>query len=682
MTGSNPNPLLDLSGLPRFQDIRPEHVETAVDTVLAESRVEIERLVSLEESPSWANFAQPMEDTDERIARVWSPVSHLNSVMDSPELRTAYEACLPKLTAYHTEVGQNLFLYRAYQGLHDSAEFATLDCAQQKIVTNALRDFRLSGVDLEESAKQRFKEIQQRLSQLANRFEQHVLDATQGWSFETRDPDDLAGLPESVTALAAQAAHQAGLEGWKFSLDMPLYLPFMRYAKGRELRQRMYAAFVTRASDQGPHDAALDNAPLIAEILKLRYESARCLGFDHYALVSLETKMARDANEVTGFLRELAARSKPAALRELAQVTEFAARRGCPVLEPWDLPFYSEQLKQSLYQFSEEDIRPYFPVPRVLAGMFTVVGRLFGLEIRPIEGIEVWHEDVRMFEISDTGGQVIGRFYVDLYVRANKRGGAWMDDCIGRKRTRDGVQVPVAYLTCNFSPPVNDRPALLTHEEVITLFHEFGHGLHHMLTRVDHLGVSGINGVAWDAVELPSQFLENWCWEREALDCIAGHYETGAPLPQELLTKMRAAKNFQSGMHMVRQIEFALFDMRLHAEPQEVFADAAPRLLREVRDEVAVVIPPEYDRFQNSFSHIFAGGYAAGYYSYKWAEVLSADAFAKFEEQGIFDPETGRAFRQTILEQGGSRDPMELFVAFRGREPTVDALLRHTGLEA
>ena len=682
MTGDEHNPLLDLSGLPRFRDIRPEHVEPAVDAVLAQSRIEVDRLSRLGAPPSWANFAQPMEDTDERIARVWSPVSHLNSVMDSPELRTAYEACLPKLTAYHTEVGQNLELYRAYQALQGDAAFETFAGAQQKIITNALRDFRLSGVDLEEAVKQRFKEIQQRLSQLANRFEQNVLDATQGWWLEITDADELAGLPESVTALAAQTARQAGLEGWKFSLDMPLYLPFMRYAEHRELRQKMYEAFATRASDQGPHDPSLDNTPLIAEILQLRQESAACLGFDHYAAVSLETKMARDAKEVSGFLRELAMRSKPAAQRELAEVREFAARAGCATLKPWDLPFYSEKLKQSRYRFSDEDIKPYFPVPRVLDGMFTVVSRLFGIQIQPVDGIAVWHDDVRVFEIREPGGQAIGRFYVDLYVRPNKRGGAWMGDCIGRKRTRDGVQIPVAYLTCNFSPPVDDQPALLTHNEVITLFHEFGHGLHHMLTRVDYLGVSGINGVAWDAVELPSQFLENWCWEREALDCIAGHFQTGEPLPGELLAKMRSARNFQSGMQMVRQIEFALFDIRLHAEPEHDFAEAAPQLLRDVRAEVAVVIPPAYERFQNSFSHIFAGGYAAGYYSYKWAEVLSADAFAKFEEQGIFDPQTGRAFRETILEQGGSRDPMDLFVAFRGREPTVDALLRHSGLEA
>ncbi len=682
MTGPEQNPLLDLSGLPRFPDILPEHVEPAVDTMLAQSRGAVERLAALSEPPTWANFAQPMEDIDERIARVWSPVSHLNSVKDSPELRRAYEACLPKLSAYHTEVGQNVALYRAYQALHDDAAFTTLEPAQRKIITNALRDFRLSGVDLEDAAKARFKQIQQRLAELANRFEQNVLDATQGWWLEITDPEDLAGLPDSVIALAAQTARRAGLEGWKFSLDMPLYLPFMRHAARRDLRRKMYEAFATRASDQGPHDKSRDNAPLIAEILKLRQEAARCLGFEHYAAVSLATKMARDAEEVTSFLRELAARSKPAAERELAEVRECAARDGCTPVEPWDLAYYSERLKQSRYQFSEEDIRPYFPAPRVLDGMFTVAGRLFGLEIRPIENVAVWHDDVRVFEICEPGGRLVARFYVDLYVRPNKRGGAWMDDCIGRKRTRDGVQIPVAYLTCNFSPPVDGQPSLLNHTEVLTLFHEFGHGLHHMLTRVDYVGVSGINGVDWDAVELPSQFLENWCWEREALDCMAAHFQTGATLPDALLAKMRAAKNFQSGMQMVRQIEFALFDMRLHAEPEHDSAAAAARLLRAVRDEVAVVMPPAFERFQNTFSHIFAGGYAAGYYSYKWAEVLSADAFAKFEEQGIFDPDTGRAFRETILEQGGSRDAMELFVAFRGRAPTVDALLRHSGLDA
>ncbi len=676
------NPLLDLSGLPRFNEIKPQHVEPAVDDVLADSRRETARLAALDVPPTWENFAQPMEDTAERIARVWSPVSHLNSVLDSPELRDAYEACLPKLTAYYTEVGQNPGLYRAYQRLHESPDFAQFDAAQRKIITNALRDFRLSGVDLKDAEKQRFKALQQRLSQLATRFEQNLLDATQGWSLNITDADELAGLPQSVVALAAQAAREGELEGWKFSLDLPLYLPFMRHAERRDRRRELYEAFVTRASDQGPHDPKLDNAPLVEEILKARHESARCLGFAHYAAVSLETKMARDAGQVVAFLGELAARSKPAAERELAAVQAFAARDGCPELAPWDIPYYSEKLKQTTYDFSDEDVKPYFPVPRVLDGLFTVVRRLFGIEITPVADVEVWHDDVRVFEISETDGPAIGRFYVDLYVRAHKRGGAWMDDCIGRKRQRGRVQAPVAYLVCNFSPPVDGRPSLLTHDEVTTLFHEFGHGLHHLLTRVDYLGVSGINGVPWDAVELPSQFLENWCWEREALDHIAGHFETGAPLPQALLNKMRAAKNFQSGMQTVRQIEFALFDMRLHAEIHEDYATAARRLLEAVRDEVAVVRPPPYDRFENGFSHIFAGGYAAGYYSYKWAEVLSADAFSKFEEQGIFNPDTGRAFRQTVLAQGGSRDPMELFVAFRGREPTVDALLRHNGLEA
>jgi oligopeptidase A len=677
------NPLLDLSGLPRFHDIRPEHVEQALDQVLADSRARIAELEQQVEQADWDNFAQPLEDIDERLARLWAPVSHLNAVRDSAELRQAYEACLPKLAAYQAELGQNEILNHGYRSIADSPAFAALEPAQQKIVNNALRDFRLAGVALPAAQKQRFKEISQELAQLGNRFERNVLDATKAWHLDITDEADLAGVPVSVKEMAKHAAQRAGREGWRFGLDIPFYLPFMINAKSGELRRRMYDAYVTRASELGPNAGDFDNSPLMQRILSLRQEAARLLGFDNYAQVSLETKMADDPKQVLDFLRDLAARAKPVAERELEEVRTFARdENGASQVEPWDLPYYSEQLRRSRFEFSDEDIRPYFPAPRVLQGMFGIVQRLYGLRIQPLPDRETWDPSVEFFEIRDAAGEVRGRFFVDLYVRDHKRGGAWMADCISRKRAASGVQVPVAFLVCNFSPPVGDRPALLTHDEVVTMFHEFGHGLHHMLTKVDYVGVAGINGVAWDAVELPSQFMENWCWEREPLNIIGGHHETGEPLPDELLTKMKAAKNFQSAMQMLRQIEFALFDMLLHRDYDPAERQDIQPLLDAVREEVAVVRPPDYNRFQNSFSHIFAGGYAAGYYSYKWAEVLSADAFSRFEEEGIFNPDTGQAFLHHILEQGGTHEPMELFRAFRGREPSPQALLRHSGLAA
>jgi oligopeptidase A len=677
------NPLLDISGLPHFSAIRAEHVEPAVDATLAANRAAIETLVAEVREPRWDNFVQPIEDMNERLSRLWSPVSHLNAVMNSDDLRTAYNNCLPKLSAYFTELKQDERLYRSYKSVAARADFASLTPAQKKIVENILRDFRLSGAELNDHDKKRFKDIEQELSTLQSKFEENVLDATNAWERLIGDERDLAGLPASALAGARQAAERDGKSGWKFTLHMPSYLPVMMYADNRELRREMYEASATRASELGPHAGKWDNGAIMQKLLRLRAEKATLLGFAHFAALSVATKMAESPEEVLTFLRDLAARSRPAAEKELAELRAFAAERfGVATLEAWDIPYYSEKLRQERYAFSEEDLRPYFPEPQVVGGMFEVVKRLYGLEIHAVHGVELWHADARFYEIRDAAGNVRGRFYMDLYARPHKRGGAWMDDCMSRKRDAGGVQVPVAYLTCNFTPPVDGKPALFTHDEVTTLFHEFGHGLHHMLTLVDYVGVAGINGVKWDAVELPSQFMENWCWERQALDVLARHHETGAPLPEDLYKKMIAARNFQSAMQMVRQLEFSLFDMRLHSDFDPNGSKTIAALLDEVRREVAVVIPPAFNRFQNSFGHIFAGGYAAGYYSYKWAEVLSADAFSKFEENGVFDRKTGEEFLHNILEQGGAYEPMELFVRFRGRKPKIDALLRHSGLAA
>jgi oligopeptidase A len=676
------NPLLNNSGLPRFSAIRAEHVLPALDHRLAANRRELETLIRADGAYTWENFAQPLEDMKEKLARLWSPVSHLNAVMNTEALRQAYNEGLPKLSDYFTELAQDERVYAAYKSIATSADFAGLSTAQKKIVENTLRDFRLSGAELPPDRKTRFKDIQQELSRLTSRFSDNVLDATQAWELHLADEADLAGLPDSARALARQNAEHKDKAGWLFNLEFPSYFAIMTYADKRELRRKMYEAFVTRASECGPNAGRFDNGGLMEDILRLRAESAALLGFANYAQYALQTRMAKSVPEVLVFLRELATHSKPAADRDYAELREFARTQGEVEFAAWDIAYYSEKLQQARYRISQEDLRPYFPETKVVPGMFAVVERLYGLHITPLTGVDIWHPDVRVYEIRDASREVRGRFYLDLYARAHKRGGAWMDDCISRKRLPAGVQVPVAYLTCNFTPPVDGKPALFTHDEVQTLFHEFGHGLHHMLTRVDHVAVAGINGVAWDAVELPSQFMENWCWEREALDLIGGHFESGAPIPDELYRKMIAARNFQSGMQFVRQLEFALFDMRLHSDFVPGAGKSVQQLLDEVRHEVAVVFPPAYNRFQNGFTHIFSGGYAAGYYSYKWAEVLSADAFSKFEERGIFDRRTGEEFLRNILEQGGVREPMELFVDFRGRRPRIDALLRHCGLAA
>ena len=677
------NPLLANSALPLFSQIKPEHIEPAIDQLLAEVKAVVEDRLGIQQDYTWKNLVEPIEDAQDRLNKAWSPVSHLNSVVNSDSLRVAYNACLPKLSEFGTEIGQNKRLFNAYQVIANSPEFSGLDTAQQKIISNALRDFRLSGVDLSEKKKRRYKVISQELTQFTSLFEENLLDATNAWTKFISHEQELAGLPESALAQAKQTAEQANQQGWMLTLQFPSYNAVMTYADTRELRREVYEAFSTRASEVGPHGGQWDNSLLMEEILALRHEKAKLLGFSNYAELSLATKMARKPEDVINFLEDLAIKSWRQARNDLYQLQEFAREQhGCNDLEPWDMAYYSEKMRQHSYQLSQEEVKAYFPITRVLPGLFAVVEKLYGLKITEIHEFDTWHPDVQFFQIHDQDDQLRGQFYIDLYARPKKRGGAWMDECVGRKKSDDSIQTPVAYLTCNFTPPTADTPALLTHDEVTTLFHEFGHGLHHMLTKVDHLGVSGINGVEWDAVELPSQFMENWCWEKEALALMSGHYQTGEVLPDALFEKMLAAKNFQAGMFMVRQLEFSLFDFRIHLEYNPNKGGRIYEILEQVRKQVAVIHPPKFNRFAHSFSHIFAGGYGAGYYSYKWAEVLSSDAFSLFEEKGIFDQETGKAFLTNILEKGGSEDAMDLFVKFRGREPKIDALLRHNGIEA
>ncbi|MEL7596001.1 oligopeptidase A [Aeromonas veronii] len=678
------NPLLTMDSLPPFSQIKPEQVQPAVIQAIADCKQKISDVLAQRDPHTWDSLIAPLEEVNDRLSRIWSPVSHLNSVLNSEALREAHDACLPLLSEFQTYVGQHEGLYQAYLALSQSDDFPLLSGAQRKEIQNTLRDFRLSGIGLPAEAQQRYGEIQARLSELASRFSNNVLDATQGWHKLVADEAELAGLPDSVRAAARQMAELKGKEGWLFTLDIPSYLPVMMYADNRELRAEMYEAFTTRASDQGPNAGKWDNSAIMSELLTLRRELAQLLGFANYAELSLATKMADKTEQVVSFLTDLAAKSLPQGKAELEEIRAFAAEQHSQSeLAAWDLAYYAEKLKQHKFSISDEQLRPYFPASKVVKGLFEVVKRVFGMKVRERLGIDTWHPDVRFYDIFDADDELRGSFYLDLYAREHKQGGAWMDVCLGRRYRQDGsLQKPVAYLTCNFNGPVDGKPALFTHNEVVTLFHEFGHGIHHMLTRIDVAGVAGINGVAWDAVELPSQFLENWCWESEALAFISGHYETGEPLPADLLEKMLTARNFQAAMQMLRQLEFALFDFRLHQEFDPVNPAQLPALLDEVRSQVAVMTPPAFNRFQHSFSHIFAGGYAAGYYSYKWAEVLSADAFSRFEEEGIFNPATGQSFLKNILEKGGSKEPMELFRAFRGREPKVDALLRHSGIAA
>ena len=666
--------------LPQFSAIKPNTIKPAVEKLIAESKQLIDK-VAQQSAPTYASLVLALEHQEDKLNRFWSPISHMNSVVSTDELRAAHDACLPLLSEYGTWVGQHQGLYNAYLALKNSDEFQSLDGAAQTSIEHTLRDFTLSGVALADDKKQRYAEIQSRLSELASRFSNNLLDATMAWTKQVTDTEALAGLPDSALAAAKQTAEQKELEGWLFTLDIPSYLPVMMYCDNRDLREEMYRAYSTRASEQGPNAGQFDNSAIIDETMQLREEAARLLGFDNFAERSLATKMADSAEQVIHFLEDLAKRSKPQAEQDLAALKEFAETAYAQTdLQAWDIPYYSEKLKQQRYAISDETLRPYFPEHRVVSGLFGVVGKLYGLTIEQKDDVDTWHKDVKFYQIYDSEQQLRGSFYLDLYARQGKRGGAWMDECRVRRETEGGIQSPVAYLTCNFNAPVGDKPALFTHDEVVTLFHEFGHGIHHMLTKIKVAGVSGINGVAWDAVELPSQFLENWCWQPEALALISGHYETGETLPQDLLNKMLAARNFQSAMQMVRQLEFSLFDMAIHqAETASLDVQA---ILDDIRQKVAVIHPPVFNRFQHSFGHIFAGGYAAGYYSYKWAEVLSSDAFSRFEEEGIFNQSTGADFLHHILERGGSQPPMQLFKAFRGREPEVDALLRHSGIAA
>ena len=676
------NPLLDISGLPRFAEIKPEHVTPAIELLLSDARSTVK--AAEKSAPSWDAFVAPLEDANERLGRAWGQVAHLHAVMDSPELREVYNANLPKVTSYWTELGQNLQLFEKYKALRYSNEFSTLSSPRTKIVENALRDFRLGGAELPPDKKKRYAEIQEELARLSAKFSENLLDATNAFSIYVTK-DETSGIPDDVLQAAREAAHKDGKDGWKFTLHMPSYLPVMQYADERLLREKMYYASSTRAAEFG--NPQWDNAPLIAKIVPLRRELAQLLGYCDFAEVSLVPKMAESASQVLAFLDDLARRARPFAERDVEELREFSRTElGIPDLQAWDVAYASEKLRLKRYSFSDQEVKQYFPEDIVVRGLFRVAETLYGVKIVESQA-PVWHPDVRFFEVRDPNGTAIGQFYLDLYARETKRGGAWMDDAISRRRKAERIQIPVAYLNCNFSRPVGGKPALFTHDEVLTLFHEFGHGLHHLLTQVEDLGVSGISGVEWDAVELPSQFMENFCWEWDVLCGMTRHVDTGQPLPKQLFEKMLAAKNFQSGLAMLRQIEFAVFDMRLHSDFDPASGRSALDLLQEVRRQVAVLFPPAYNRFPNTFGHIFGGGYAAGYYSYKWAEVLSADAYSAFEETGaakgiILDPATGARFRDEILAVGGSRPAAESFRAFRGREPNVAALLRHNGMIA
>ncbi len=667
------NALLDFSGLPRYGDWQTKDIAPAIDQLLSEGRAAVERVLAA--PVTWDAFVAPLEDANERLGRAWGQVGHLHAVLDSPELRDAYNAALPKITQYWTELGQNQALFEKYKQLAASSEFKDLSKARKRIIDNAIRDFRLGGAELPADKKARYAEIQDELAKLSSKFSENLLDATKAWSIVV-DEKRTAGIPEDALAAAREAAEKEGKSGWKFTLHAPSYIPVLQYADDRALRETMYREFVTRASEFGKPE--WDNAPLITRIVELRREVAGLLGYANYAEVSLVPKMADSPAQVLAFLEDLARRSRPFAEKDVAELRSFAKQElRMDKVEAWDVSYVSERLRVQRYAFSEQEVKQYFPEDVAVQGLFRVVETLYGVRISP-SSAKTWHEDVRFYDVRDGAGQLIGQFYMDLYARDTKRGGAWMDEAVGRRRKDAGFQLPVAYLTCNFSRPVGAKPATFTHDEVLTLFHEAGHGLHLLLTRVEELGVSGLTGVEWDAVELPSQFMENFCWEWDVLKHMTRHVDTGAPLPRELFDKMLAAKNFQSGLFMLRQIEFAVFDMRLHFD----WTGSALDLLDEVRAKVAVLRPPAYNRFPQSFSHIFAGGYAAGYYSYKWAEVLSADAYSFFEENGVLDPRSGARFRDEILAVGGSRPAAESFRAFRGREPKVDALLRHNGMTA
>ncbi|MDO9204212.1 M3 family metallopeptidase [Methylotenera sp.] len=681
------NPLLHFSGLPKFEEIKAEHVSPAIDCLLAEARATIEALAQSESEVTWDNFAAKLEDMEEKLSRAWSQVGHMNGVVNSPELREAYNENLSKLTDFYADLGQDERLYAKFRTLRAGTEFNTLTASQKKIVENELRDFRLGGAELPTEQKSRFKAIQEELSKLSSKFEENVLDNTNDYALYVDDASTLTGIPEDVLQAAREAAKEDELAvqdgnknknlGWKFTLHFPSYLPVLQYAQNRNLRETLYRAYATRASEFG--NTEWDNTPLISQILKLKLEAANLLGFANYAELSVATKMAESVKHVKVFLYDLAERAKPFALKDKQELEDYAAKLGITDMQAWDVAYVSEKLREEKYAFSDLEVKQYFPETKVLTGLFKVVETIFGVHVNKSQA-SLWHEDASFYDINDHAGNLIGQFYLDLYARNNKRGGAWMDEAITRRKVDGKVTTPVAFLTCNFSAPVGEKPALFTHDEVLTMFHEFGHGLHHMLTQVDDYGVSGIKGVEWDAVELPSQFMENFCWEWEVLRNMTAHVDTGEQLPRTLFDKMVAAKNFQAGMQTMRQIEFSLFDILLHSEFDPNGQSSALDLIETVRDEVAVVRPPKWNRFPNNFTHIFSGGYSAGYYSYKWAEVLSADAYSMFEEDGVMSAETGKRYWQEILSQGGSRTAMESFTAFRGREPSIDALLRHNGM--
>lgn len=667
--------------LPLFSAIVPSAIETELKQIINEHRLILAQLLA-QPHYTWDNLILPMQDMDDQLSQMWAPISHLHSVMESEELRAAFNACLPLLTEYQTSLLQNETLYAALQSIAHSAEYHSFTPAQRKVIDNELRDFRLAGVGLPPLEKARYADLQKQLSKLSTKFSENLIDATHAWHLHVTDQQALQGLPAQTVEAAEQAAQQRGLQGWVLTLEYPVYSTVMKYLANRELRWLMYEAYVTRASDQGPHAGKWDNTPIMEEIIKVRHEIAILLGFSNFAEYSLATKMAASSQRVLSFLQDLVERSQAAAEQDMQELTQFARTAdGIEQLDAWDLPYYTEKLRESKYALSQEELRPYFPINKVLPGMFSVIEKLYGMRMIEQRGVDIWHPHVQFFEVYDRENNLRGYFYTDLYARPHKRDGAWMDECRGRRRLSDGtLQLPIAFLTCNFTCPLGNKPALLTHEDVQTLFHEFGHCLHHIVTQIDYSPVAGINGVPWDAVEFPSQFFEFWCFEKDALALFSGHEETGEPLPDTLFHKLVAAKNFQPGMHMLRQLEFALFDFRLHLEYDANNPAQVQSILDDVRKKIAVVRTPQFNRFQHSFSHIFAGGYAAGYYSYKWAEVLASDAFSLFEEKGIFDQTTGRRFLEIILEQGGVYDPMDLFIQFRGREPTINALLKQSGL--
>ena len=671
------NPVLYREGLPLFDQIKPDHISPAIESILKEANTLIHSLREMSIPPSWDNFVEPIEMISEKISRAWGQIEHLNAVVNSENLRKAYNDNLIKLTEFYTNLSQDESLYKKYQSLKNSETFNSLTSSQKRVIDNVLREFKLGGAELNEGEKKRFKVIQEKLAKLSTQFEENILDATNEFSIFVDHVDELSGIPEENIKKARAEAKEDKKEGYKFTLHFPSYLPVMQYADSRALREKLYHGYATRASELA--SPKFDNTNLIEEILALRYESSKLLGFKHFTEMSLVSKMAKSSEEVITFLMDLANKAKPFALKDMDELKSFAKTLKIEKLEAWDVAYVSEKLRQAKYSFSENEVKQYFPEHRVLEGLFKVVETIFKLKIIKSDA-PIWHKDVSFYSIKNENNELVGQFYFDLYARNHKRGGAWMDEAISRYKNSLGSSHPVAFLTCNFSSPSDNKPALFSHDDVITLFHEFGHGLHHMLTKVDDYSISGIKGVEWDAVELPSQFMENFCWEWDVVKHMTEHVDNKNPLPKSLFDKMIEAKNFQSGMQTLRQIEFSLFDIRLHTEYSDQNKINPLKLLETIRDEIAVVRPPSWNRFPNSFSHIFAGGYAAGYYSYKWAEVLASDAFSLFEEEGILSSHAGQKFQNEVLSRGGSRPAMESFVAFRGREPNVDALLRHSGM--